>query len=35
MFSVLITSQIVNLRIIGEGFGLEKFYQSGCETLGP
>ena len=35
MFSVLITSQIINLRIIGEVFGLEKCYQSACETLGP
>jgi hypothetical protein len=34
MFSIHITSQIVNLKTIGEVFVLKKCYQCGGETLG-
>ena len=35
MFLILITSQIVNLKVIGEVLVLIKCYQCGGETLGP
>jgi hypothetical protein len=34
MFSIHMTSQIVNLKMIGEFFVLKKCYQCGGETLG-
>jgi len=35
MFLILVTSQIVNLKMIGDVLGLRKCYQCGGETLVP
>ena len=35
MFSLLITFQIINLKMIGDVFVLRKCYRCGGETLGP
>ena len=35
MFLLLITSQIINLKMIGEVLGLRECYQCGGETLVP
>ena len=35
MFVILITSQIVNLKTIGDVLAFRKCYQCGNETLGP
>jgi hypothetical protein len=35
MFLILITSQIVNLKMVGDVLGLRKCYQCGGETLVP
>jgi hypothetical protein len=35
MFLILMTSQIVNLEMIGNVLVLKKCYQCGGETLGP